>query len=217
MQQLIGHYRKNNSVRYLTLEMFSLTRFIYGSRSYACRIRNRGPSLSYDRFNSTDAHSEHQIKTAKEWLATFQARDIPRHTFQISYSRSSGPGGQKVNKTSSKATISLDPSLWLDARLCFWIPVAVQHQLRTSKVRYETKGGGILVQSDLSRNRDVNTDLCFSKLLDEIKNKSRFDGEASEEVKQKWDDHRLVVKEHRLHNKKVHSDKKKSRTQKFSL
>lgn len=197
--------------------MFSLAKCIYGRTVYICLLSNRGRGPLSSRFNSSVTHSEQEVKAAREWLTSFQARDIPRHPFQISYSRSSGPGGQKVNKTSSKATISLEPGQWLDTCLCFWIPVAVQSQIRASKIRYETKAGGILIQSDLSRNRDVNTDLCFSKLLDEIKDKSRFDGEATEEVKQKWDDHRLIVKEHRLHNKKLHSEKKKSRSQKFSL
>lgn len=166
---------------------------------------------------STQTFNEKDIQIAKQWLETFNSKKIPTREFEISFSRASGPGGQKVNKTSSKATVSLSSDRWLNPQFCYWIPKAIRAQLETKKVRYETRNGGILIQSDGSRNRDVNTEECFNKLLQEIKAKTYFELEMSEEDKKKWEELKEQSKEKRLFNKKKVSDKKKSRSKKFDL
>ncbi|KAK6454081.1 uncharacterized protein RJT20DRAFT_65627 [Scheffersomyces xylosifermentans] len=170
------------------------------------------------RFNSSITDfSEEEISKAKKWIDSFSAEQVPTEIFDVTYSRSSGAGGQKVNKTSSKATVSLEPHQWLNPQFCYWIPGPIRQQIATNKIRYETKKGGILIQSDTSRNRDVNADECFKKLIEEIKDKTFFAGEVSEEDKQRWEAIREDVKEKRLFHKKKQSDKKKSRSKKFDL
>ncbi|KAG2735155.1 hypothetical protein G9P44_001369 [Scheffersomyces stipitis] len=165
--------------------------------------------------SNSEEFSKDDIDKAKAWLQSFTVEQIPTHIFDISYSRSSGAGGQKVNKTSSKATVALEPSQWLDPQYCYWIPLPVRRQISAKKIRYETKKGGILIQSDTTRNRDVNTDECFRKLLQEIKDTTFFAGEVSEEDKKRWEEIREDAKEKRMFNKKKQSDKKKSRQKKF--
>lgn len=168
------------------------------------------------RFYSTnDLFSKDEIDKSKKWLESFTHTQIPTHLFDISYSRSSGPGGQKVNKTSSKATVSLEPGLWLDPRICFWIPQPIQAQLKSKGIRYETKGGGLLIKSDTSRNREHNTELCFQRLVEEIKSKVYFASEVSQEDKEKWQELEEDYKERKKFNKKKQSDKKKNRSKKF--
>lgn len=41
---------------------------------------------------------EHDIEAAREWLKNFNTKTIPESITSVSFSRSSGPGGQKVNK-----------------------------------------------------------------------------------------------------------------------
>lgn len=41
---------------------------------------------------------EKSVKAARQWLETFSVESIPRSKCIISFSRSSGPGGQNVNK-----------------------------------------------------------------------------------------------------------------------
>lgn len=41
---------------------------------------------------------EEEVAAARKWLAKFDADTIPRSICDISFSRSSGPGGQNVNK-----------------------------------------------------------------------------------------------------------------------
>lgn len=161
------------------------------------------------------SNSKEEIETAKKWIETFQLDSIPRAPFVISYSRSSGPGGQKVNKTSSKATISLEPFQWLNPKICSWIPSAVISQLQHKGLRYQTKGGGLLIQSDTHRCRDANTDECFQKLLREIKTSVFFEGETSAEDKEKWEKLAKARKERQKEDKKRQSEKRKSRNMKF--
>lgn len=49
---------------------------------------------------STDIskYSEDEIRSARKWIADLAAEWIPEEQCDISYSRSSGPGGQNVNK-----------------------------------------------------------------------------------------------------------------------
>lgn len=39
-----------------------------------------------------------KIAAAREWLQKFNAETIPRNIGDVTFSRSSGPGGQNVNK-----------------------------------------------------------------------------------------------------------------------
>lgn len=167
--------------------------------------------------NHRGQHSEVEIQAAKAWLANFSAEKVPKHLFDISYSRASGPGGQKVNKTSSKATVSLSSDRWLNPDFCYWIPPVIRSQLTLKKIRYETKSGGLLLQSDSSRNREVNTAECFRKLIEEIKSRCHIAKEMEEEDIKKWEELKEESREKRLFHKKRQSDKKKSRSKKFDL
>lgn len=77
------------------------------------------------------------------------------------------------------------------------------------------KGGGLLIQSDTSRNREHNTELCFQRLVEEIKSKVYFASEVSQEDKEKWQELEEDYKERKKFNKKKQSDKKKNRSKKF--
>ncbi|PSK36944.1 hypothetical protein C7M61_003809 [Candidozyma pseudohaemuli] len=169
---------------------------------------------SSPRFYSQKAFSKEEIEEAKQWLDSPQ---INRAVFEITYSRSSGPGGQKVNKTSSKATVALEPWKWLNPQFCFWIPKPILAQIEEKKIRYHTKLGGLLIQSDRSRNREDNTADCFKKLGDEIRRVVEFVGEVSEEDKAKWEELAKVSKERRMEQKKRQKEKKQGRSKKFDL
>lgn len=166
---------------------------------------------------SSSSFSPEEISKAKKWVNEFTTSKIPVHEFEISYSRASGAGGQKVNKTSSKATVAMSPEKWLNEQFCYWIPKPIISQISTKKIRYETKSGGILIQSDGSRNRDVNTAECFSKLLQEIKEVVYFEEEMTEDDRKRWEEIKEKAKEKRLFHKKRQSDKKKSRSKNFDF
>lgn len=206
----------------MRLVIVPVARVGINSRHLNCngfRCLNMSMASSFRPFSTSQdsKFTEQDITKAKEWVENFTGTQVPANIFEVSYSRASGAGGQKVNKTSSKATIALDADQWLNPQFCYWIPKAIRTQLLENKIRYETKSGGILVQSDSTRNRDTNTDECFRKLVQEIKDNTFFPGEISEEDKKKWEDIKEDRKEKRLFNKKRQSDKKKYRSKKFDL
>lgn len=150
--------------------------------------------------------SNDSIKAAKKWVRDLSPQLLPKSHFRLTYSRSSGPGGQKVNKTSSKATLTLNN--WRSAE---WIPQEVKKQLMENGFRYATKSGDWVIQNDTDRSRVQNAELCFIKLCDEIKRSVVFAGEVSEEDKQKWKEIRKKTNEIRLKEKQMRSQKKQSR------
>lgn len=117
----------------------------------------------------------------------------------ISLSRSSGPGGQNVNKVNSKVTIKwhLDSS---DA-FAYWV-------LRRMEDKYGnriSKEGYVIVSSDNSRDMTQNRALCFEKLAGMIKAAMTV-AKPRKPTKPK-----KAAIERRLQSKKQQSDKKKNR------
>lgn len=60
-------------------------------RAKHCSIR-----LCQGRSYSRGSLTADELEEAREWLASFS--EVPSKYYQVSYSRSSGPGGQNVNK-----------------------------------------------------------------------------------------------------------------------
>ncbi len=83
---------------------------------------------------------------------------IPESEFEFTFARSSGPGGQNVNKVSSKAVLrwapAVSPSLPEDVR---------QRFLSRYASRLTTKGELILT-SQKSRDQNRNVEDCLARL-----------------------------------------------------
>ncbi|KAG0166140.1 Peptidyl-tRNA hydrolase ict1, mitochondrial [Apophysomyces sp. BC1015] len=101
------------------------------------------------------------LDEATQWLVKFNADKIPRDHVQITFSRSSGPGGQNVNKVNSK----VDMRLHLDKAT--WIPEYAREKLKLSN--RITKSGELATTSDRTRSQAKNVQDCFEKLADTIK------------------------------------------------
>lgn len=84
--------------------------------------------------------------------------EIPERELVFSFARSSGPGGQNVNKTETKATLRWDvsrsPSIPADVRARF---------LREFATRITTDGE-LVISSQRHRDRLRNVDDCLEKL-----------------------------------------------------
>ncbi|KAK7755436.1 hypothetical protein SLS62_002664 [Diatrype stigma] len=101
-----------------------------------------------------------ELAEARKWRDSFDESSLPKG--QTSYSRSSGPGGQHVNKTESKAT-----TFWTVGELSSGLPSLVRSALRSSK--YYTRGSdSITIQAQTQRSRTGNTDDNRQKLVEEI-------------------------------------------------
>lgn len=123
---------------------------------------------------------------------------IPEEDLQWSFARSSGPGGQNVNKVNSKATMR-----WKPAEGC--IPKSAWYRFRGLAKRYLTGDGEVVIQSQEHRDQPQNVEVCRKRLQALIRQslvvpKRRIKTKPSRASQRR-----------RLDDKKRHSDKKKSR------
>jgi len=84
---------------------------------------------------------------------------IPRHIVDVSHSRSSGPGGQNVNKVSTKVTLRMALAAAAD-----FLPDDVLHRLREQQRTRLTKGDELVLQCDEERTQAANLKRAFARL-----------------------------------------------------
>lgn len=125
---------------------------------------------------------------------------VPDEQLHWSFARSSGPGGQNVNKVNSKATMR-----WIPDHETF--PSGVWKRFREKAKRFLTTDGHVVIQSQEHREQPQNVESCRTKL--------RVLLQASlvaptRRIKTKPS---LGARRRRLDNKRKLSDKKKSRQQ----
>ncbi|KAL1875951.1 hypothetical protein VTK73DRAFT_9662 [Phialemonium thermophilum] len=145
------------------------------------------------------------LAEARTWYQSFRLADIPKGS--TTFSRSSGPGGQHVNKTETKATTS-----WPVSQLIAVLPALLHGPIRTSRY-YARRTDSIVVQAQSQRSRAANMDENHQKLFEEIQRlySATIPGETSPEKKQKHDNLKKSANEARIRTKKMHSLRKASR------
>lgn len=127
--------------------------------------------------------------------------EIPDNELQFTFSRSSGAGGQNINKVNSKATLTwaMDASHSLSD--------SIKQRFKAKFARFVTNEGIVVITSQEHRTQKMNIDECLKKLYDMIS-----EAQIVPKVRYKTKPKRNSV-EKRLKSKKLHSDKKKSRNQ----
>jgi ribosome-associated protein len=83
---------------------------------------------------------------------------IPLREMKFSYARSSGPGGQSVNKVNSKALLRWNPGQSIG------LPFAVRMRFFSRFSDRLTVDGEILITSDRHRDQRQNQNDCLEKL-----------------------------------------------------
>ncbi|KAI9364900.1 hypothetical protein DFJ73DRAFT_354599 [Zopfochytrium polystomum] len=141
------------------------------------------------------------------FLGSLSPARIPRENMEQSFSRSSGPGGQNVNKVNTKVEVrfSLD-----DAK---WIPPEVRERMRIMPGARVSKDGQYIVTSDRHRTQSQNVDDCFAKLFAKIVEAGEIENpkETSEETVKRIQKFKAVEKEMRHADKRKRSSVKASR------
>jgi ribosome-associated protein len=87
---------------------------------------------------------------------------IPATELSFTYVRSSGPGGQNVNKVASKAVLR-----W-DLAASTTLPADVKARLRTQQHRRITTDGELVLSSQRYRDQERNRQDCLAKLAEMI-------------------------------------------------
>jgi peptidyl-tRNA hydrolase ICT1 len=129
----------------------------------------------------------------RKFKAEFTKQSIIQDDLVVTYSRSSGPGGQNVNKINSKVDIRFHvPS-------CRWIPNEVKVLLKTNKKEE------LIVQSDRYRTQQMNFSDCIDKIYQIVQGSVDIPNETSEATK-------IRVKDLKEREKKKNIDDKKRRS-----
>ncbi|KAI1759903.1 hypothetical protein GGR53DRAFT_511856 [Hypoxylon sp. FL1150] len=134
----------------------------YLSSSQAAKYLDRSlgavRTVRYQAYDS--GFDQDDLAEARKWRVSFDEKALPKG--QTTYSRSSGPGGQHVNKTESKAT-----TVWSVDELSRSLPKLMRLALRTS--RYYARGNdSITIQAQTQRSRSANNEENHQKLFEEL-------------------------------------------------
>ncbi|XP_053196850.1 peptidyl-tRNA hydrolase ICT1, mitochondrial [Scomber japonicus] len=130
---------------------------------------------------------------------------IPVDRLRVSYSRSSGPGGQHVNKVNTKAEVRFH------VQTADWIPEDVKQKILEKNKNRITKAGELLVTSELSRSQHRNLSDCIQKISTIIAEASEKPYEPTEEDIALRESRLEKRNKERLKQKKIHSVTKQSR------
>jgi ribosome-associated protein len=125
---------------------------------------------------------------------------IPDDETEWSYARSGGPGGQNVNKVSSKAVLR-----WRAAGSEIPIPLAAWARMKENFPSRFTAEGDVLISSQEHRDQERNRQACVEKLVGMIR-----DSLVTPTVRKKTKPGK-GAKRRRLADKKQNSAKKQSR------
>ncbi|XP_025783482.1 peptidyl-tRNA hydrolase ICT1, mitochondrial [Puma concolor] len=125
--------------------------------------------------------------------------DIPLDRLTISYCRSSGPGGQNVNKVNSKAEVRFHLAT------AEWIPKPARQKMAITHKNKINKSGELILTSECSRYQFRNLADCLQKIRDMIAEASQ---PAKEPSKEDAVLHRIRIENmnrERLRKKRIHS------------
>jgi peptidyl-tRNA hydrolase ICT1 len=126
------------------------------------------------------AEEEQSFREIERWGQSFQLGHIPKNQLDFSFARSSGPGGQNVNKVSSKAQIKF---LLSEAD---WIHPKVRQKIQKDYSRYLSANlNEFTIMSDVHRTQEANSEDCVKKIFDLIKQCCIVPGQTSAEQKNK--------------------------------
>ncbi len=123
---------------------------------------------------------------------------IPEDQLQWSFARSSGPGGQNVNKVNSKATLRWSPP-------ADFIPATPFNRFKRLAKRYFTTEGEVVIQSQEYRDQAQNVNSCREKLKTLL-----IAALTSPKRRVATKPSRSAIRR-RLDDKKLNSDKKRTR------
>ncbi|XP_069655209.1 large ribosomal subunit protein mL62 [Haliaeetus albicilla] len=135
--------------------------------------------------------------------------DIPLARLTVSYCRSSGPGGQHVNKVNTKAEVRFHLAS------ADWIPEAVRQKMASMHRNKINRAGELIVNSEESRYQMRNLAICLEKIRTMVSEATEKPKVVSKETTQKLIERVEKMNRERLRQKKIHSNIKQSRKADF--
>ncbi|NXU30946.1 ICT1 hydrolase, partial [Thalassarche chlororhynchos] len=137
------------------------------------------------------------------------ALDIPLARLTVSYCRSSGPGGQHVNKANTKAEVRFHLAS------ADWIPEDARQKMASMHRNKINRAGELIVNSEESRYQMRNLAICLEKIRTMVTEATEKPKVVSKETTQKLIERVEKMNRERLRQKKIHSNIKQSRKADF--
>ncbi|NXC43486.1 ICT1 hydrolase, partial [Penelope pileata] len=137
------------------------------------------------------------------------ALSIPMDRLTVSYCRSSGPGGQNVNKVNTKAEVRFHLAS------ADWIPEAVREKMAVMHRNKINRAGELIVNSEESRYQMRNLAICLEKIRVLVTEATEKPKVVSKETAQQLIARVEKMNRERLRQKKIHSNIKQSRKADF--
>lgn len=199
MQTLLGRFATCRSISPCT----ELNFFALASRAAVASSHRRfgGSSAASDRKLGWHFESKEDIENRRRWRDAFSHKDlfVERAGIETSFTRSSGPGGQHVNKTSSKAVVRLDlgkvtasaPTDPIDLDRVVdsqrWLLPTLAAKLALDSSYYAPSTHSLLFTSSQSRSQHSNLADALSRMHSHILQVASLDlpGETSESQAEK--------------------------------
>ncbi|XP_054249904.1 peptidyl-tRNA hydrolase ICT1, mitochondrial [Indicator indicator] len=135
--------------------------------------------------------------------------DIPMDRLTVTYCRSSGPGGQNVNKVNSKAEVRFHLAS------ADWIPEATREKMALMHRNKINRAGELIVNSEESRYQMRNLAICLEKIRTMVTEATEKPKVVSKETTEKLIERVEKMNRERLRQKKIHSSIKQSRKADF--
>ncbi|KAJ3249804.1 hypothetical protein HK104_007546, partial [Borealophlyctis nickersoniae] len=139
------------------------------------------------------------------WIKSFKPEDIPRDKLKVEFVRSSGPGGQNVNKVSTKAQMRFTLGT------ADWLPAEVRKKLREQHANRLNKKDEFIIQSDRTRSQLENHEDCIAKLYEFIEKAAFVPEGPSQELLDRIEERKEESKEKKMKGKQHHAKKKQDR------
>ncbi|XP_014469971.1 PREDICTED: peptidyl-tRNA hydrolase ICT1, mitochondrial [Dinoponera quadriceps] len=130
---------------------------------------------------------------------------IPLDKINITYSASSGPGGQNVNRVNTKVDLRLKLST------ATWLAEDIRTKLAEQYKNKINKDGYLIIKSDLTRSQHLNLADALEKLRAMIRSTLVEPPKPSPESEERIRKNLLKAARERLHEKRVRSQVKQSR------
>ncbi|NXF54048.1 ICT1 hydrolase, partial [Oceanites oceanicus] len=127
----------------------------------------------------------------------------------VSYCRSSGPGGQHINKVNTKAEVRFHLAS------ADWIPEDARQKMALMHRNKINRAGELIVNSEESRYQMRNLAICLEKIRTMVTEATEKPKVVSKETTQKLIERVEKMNRERLRQKKIHSNIKQSRKADF--
>ncbi|KAG5898436.1 hypothetical protein JTB14_036519 [Gonioctena quinquepunctata] len=104
---------------------------------------------------------------------------LPLEELEITYSRSSGPGGQNVNKVNTKVDVRFH------LKSVKWLNEEIKQKMLDKYGPKLTKDGYLIFRSDITRSQQLNLSDCLEKIRKSVRASMVVQEEPSPETQEK--------------------------------